>query len=390
MTKKADVVVIGGGVQGASITYNLVDMGYENVVLLEKEELGSGASGKSGAIVRQHYSNEITVKIALKSRRIFENFMGEIGEPLKFVETGLLICVPEVEIPNLESNVSFQRSLGVDVDIITPGEAGRLIPGFNLDGSTFAFEHDAGYSEPSELIQAYVKKAREGGAKIYTYTPVKGIKVENGSVRSVVTDKFEIETEVVVNAAGPWARQVGNMAGVELPVEPVSLKIGILRPPMRYDETRPIVLDMCNGVYFRPETGGYVLAGGGEEEEKSIDPDAYDEDVSFDYISDLAERLVRRVSAFEAAEFTLGWTGIDGATPDWHPILGEVTGVEGFICAVGFSGHGFKQSPIVGRLISELIIDGRTSTLDISPLSIERFERGEVLKSRYVTLKYVG
>ncbi|NIM46059.1 MAG: FAD-dependent oxidoreductase [Nitrososphaeria archaeon] len=391
MIEKTNVVIIGGGIQGASIAYNLTDMDISDVVLLEKGELGSGSTGKTSAVIRQHYSNEVTIKMSMKSRIIFENFLEEVGERVKFVKTGLLICVPEEEIKNLEGNVSLQRSLGLDVDVITPGEASRLQPGINVNESMgFAFEQSAGYSEPYELIQAYIKRAKENGARIITNTPVKGIKTRDGSVKSVVTDRFEVETKVVVNAAGPWTRDVGRMVGVELPIEPVSLKVGIFQPTVRYDENRPVVLDMPNGVYFRPETGGLVLAGGGKEEEESINPDDYDDGVSFDYISDLSEKMIQRVFLFKDAGYVRGWTGIDGAPPDWHPILGEVPGLEGFICAAGFSGHGFKLAPVVGRLISELIVDGKTSTLDISPLSVERFKTGELLGSRYVTLKYVG
>ncbi len=386
MRRAADVVIIGGGIQGASIAWHLARRGAQGVVLLEKETLASGCSGRTGGVIRQHYSTSIVTEIARQARDFFATFDQEVGGHSGFIQNGLVLMVGEKDRDALLTNVALGRTHGVPVSIIDAARARALVPGLDTQGAVaFAWEENAGYGDGYGTTVAFAGAARERGVEIHQNTPVTGIVLDTGSrVAGVVTPQGTIATRTVVDAAGPWADRVGRMAGVDVPLKLELIEEAVIRAPEgeTYPVKTPSVYDFVNGLSYRPEGEGQVMAEGNSYYKGPLDPDGYPTRPSDAYVEDVALRLHRSMPRLGHGSVRGGWAGLLEGTPDFHPILGPVAGVEGFLLCCGFSGHGFKEAPVTGRLIAELILDGRPS-LDIAPLAHDRFRRGALLKSNY-------
>lgn len=374
----ADVVIVGGGVIGVSIAYHLASQGVNNIVVLEKEDLGSGSTGRSAACIRHHYSNRVTAEMAHKSRLIFENFAEITGYPSDFRKTGYLLLVSSGDEAAFRENITLHRDVGINVEEISLGEVERRFPQVRTeDLVTAGFEEDSGYAEPVSVVNGFAHRATELGVTIRVGTRLSGIEISGGRVQAAMTDKGRIETKTVVNAAGPWAQEVGRMVGIDLPLRLLRHQVFIFTPPFIPASSGT---DLGN-IYFRPEGQKQFLIGGGEDQELE-NPDHYPMGIDQETLHHIGRQAIARFNDFEEARFFRGWSGPITVTPDWHPILGE-TEVEGFYLAVGFSGHGFKLSPMVGCCLAELIVGGRAKTVDISSLSLSRFAQGKLLSSRY-------
>lgn len=386
MTDRADAVIVGGGVNGASIAYHLAMRRYGKVVVLEKTGLATGSTGKSAGIIRQHYTNPLIIRMAIQSRQFFERIQEEVGGHPGFVQNGFLLLVAEQEADALRTNVALQRELGLQVDMVQPDDLQTYIPDLDLKGVALAsYESTSGYADPYGVTVALAERAKTLGADIRIGWNATAVRVAGGKVQGIETDQGVIETPVVVNAAGPWGNRLLRSAGIELPLQVKRLQEIIVRPPAgTYPTTTPTIIDLHQLIYFKPETGGLILAGGGiTEDRRPINPDQYKEQADYETISDVTERLACRLPVLQEATFIRGWAGVITVTPDFHPILGEAPEVKGFIHAMSCNGHGFKLSPAVGQLIAELIAEGHTTTLDISPLGPDRFKNGRMLSSRY-------
>src|SRR5580765_3370327 len=385
MQRAADVVIIGGGIQGASIAYHLARRGMTDVVVFEKETLASGCSGRTGGVIRQHYSTPIVTEIARQARDFFSTFDREVGGHSGFIQNGLVLMVGEKDRAALLTNVALGREHGVPVSIIDEARARALVPGLDTQGAVaFAWEENAGYGDGYGTTVAFAGAARERGVEIHQNTAATGIVLESGRVAGVVTPKGTIATRTVVDAAGPWADRVGRMAGVDVPLKLELIEEAVIRAPEGepYPVKTPSVYDFVNGLSYRPEGDGQVMAEGNSYYKGPLDPDGYPTRPSDAYVEDVALRLQRSMPRLGHGSVRGGWAGLLEGTPDFHPILGIVPGVEGFLLCCGFSGHGFKEAPVTGRLIAELILDGRAS-LDIAPLAYDRFRRGALLRSNY-------
>src|SRR6267142_593894 len=347
MARTADVVIIGGGIQGASIAYHLTRSAGTDVVVLEKDTLASGCSGRTGGMIRQHYSTDLVTEIARQGRDFFATFDAVVGGHSGWVQCGLVYMVTDKDVEALEHNIALGRRHGVPTRLIDETEARERVPGLNTEGAVrFGFEENAGYGD------GY------------------------GST---------VATRTVVNAAGPWADRVGRWVGLELPLRLELIEEAVIRvqAPDTYPIDTPSVYDFVNGLSFRPEgTGHTVVAEGSSYFKGSLDPDAYPTQPSDRYIEDVSVRLARAMPRLASGTPRGGWAGLLEGTPDFHPVMGTAPGVEGLILCYGFSGHGFKEAPVTGRLIAELILSG-TPSLDITPLSFERFARGQLLRSMY-------
>jgi len=381
MIDKADVVIIGGGVVGTSTAYHLAKRGYRDVVVLEKDLLASGSTGKCAGGIRQQFSSESNIKISMESVRFFERFPEEMEAEIDFRQHGyLFLATTEADWEDFQANVSLQRSLGLEVNLLSPAEIREIAPYLCLDdviGGTFC--PTDGYADPHSVAMGFAKEARRLGARIYERTEALGIKTRGGKVEGVVTDKGEIATPVVVNAAGPWAAQVGQMAGVELPVKPYRRQVFVTAPFAELPERLPMVIDFAPSFYFRREGPG-ILMGMSDKEE----PSSFNINVDWGFLTRVVERAVYRAPVLEKAGFMDGWAGLYEVTPDDNPIIGgDMGGVEGIYCAVGFSGHGFMQSPAVGRILADLIT-GSEVGVDLRPFALERFEAGVVEGERRV------
>ena len=381
MRATADVVIIGGGVIGTSIAYHLARMSAAAVVVLEREPLlGMGSTGKCAGGIRQQFSSEVNVRLAMESVRFFENFHEELDTDPDFRQYGyLFLATTEEESSAFRQNVELQRRLGLDVEILSPQQAKDLVPALYVDDVLLAtFCPSDGYADPHSVLQGFAKGARRLGVEIQASTAVTGISVKAGKVHSVITRKGTIDTPVVVDAAGPWLATVARMAGIELPVLPYRRQIFVTEPFPAMPERMPMVIDFLPSFYFRREGPG-VLMGMTDPEE----PSSFNTHVDWGFLAKVAEKALHRAPSLGQAGIMEGWGGLYEVTPDDNPILGLLPEVEGFICAGGFSGHGFMLAPATGRAIAEIILTERSSQ-DIAPLTIHRLREGREYREERV------
>ena len=381
MTNTADAVIIGGGVMGCSLLYHLARRGVNRTLLLERNVLGAGSTGRSQAICRMHYSNPITASMAWNSLQVYADFAEQVGGDAGFVQTGYLVVVEDIDRPSLELNIAMQQELGINVGLITPAELRELAPMMETyAGEGLAWEPQSGYANPYLVTTSYAARARDLGAEILTRAPATGIEIAAGRVQAVITEQGRVVTPVAVVAAGPWANHLMAGTGVEFPLIPVRHQVALATRSTDQLPEHPIVGDIAQSFSFRPESPTLTMVGFAEDE---VELDNYDEGIDQAVAADALAKLIRRMPAMSQSYYRGGWSGLFTTTPDWHPILDRVPGIEGLYCMVGFSGHGFKLAPAIGQAMSELILDGQASSVDLNPLRFSRFEEGDLLNSRY-------
>jgi glycine/D-amino acid oxidase-like deaminating enzyme len=382
MSTTAEMVIIGGGVMGCSIQYNLAQLGMSDTLLLEKDVLASGSTSRSQAILRMHYSNEVTTRMAWESLKVFQQFEALIGSPSGYTRTGYFLIVNADQREAMAANVAMHKGLGVNVDIVSGDDVREIAPMLTVtDDEAFAYEPDSGYADPYLVTTGYARRARELGARIKSGAHVTGIEVSNGRIAAVVTTDERIETANVVVAAGPWSGALLQQLGIELPIQPLRHQVVMLRRPQDRVPDHPIIGDVVHEMSARPDVGHLTLIGLGEEE--YVGPDNYNQGVDMPLVEDTCNRLIKRMPGMRDALFRGGWSGLFTITPDWHPIMDRIDGIDGLYVAVGFSGHGFKESPMIGLSMAELIVNGKASTIDTSMLDAKRFDENRQLKSRY-------
>ena len=376
MKSKADVVIIGGGVNGCSLAYRLVKRGLD-VVVVEKRYLSSGATGACGAGIRQQWSTRENAQLAIQSVKIFERLSKELGQDIEFRQGGYLIAVhDEKEMKQAEKNVAMQRSLGLKVDILKPEEITGVVPildikGMRAIGATFC--PTDGHANPFKTTFAYADAARKHGAEINTHTTVINVKTAKKAIRAVVTDQRTIQTDVVVNAAGIDSKTIAEMVKVKLPLTPFRKEI------MATERLQPLfeamVISFKDGIYFSQQKEGQIVGGIPIPEEKG----GYKTMPTFAFLSHMAQTLTRYAPVLKHVNVLRHWTGFYDVTPDARPILGEVKEVKGFIQCNGFSGHGFMISPMVSQLLADLITENKTSEV-LDTLRLERFKGKNIEK----------
>ncbi|HVQ00028.1 MAG TPA: FAD-binding oxidoreductase [Candidatus Thermoplasmatota archaeon] len=370
MKNKADVVIIGGGINGCSLAYRLAKKGME-VVVIEKRYLASGATGACGAGIRQQWSTKENALLAIQSVKIFEKLSAELGQDIEFRQGGYLIAVHDhKEMEQAEQNVTLQRSLGLTVDILDTEEITDVVPildvkGMKAIGATFC--PTDGHANPFRTTFAYADAARNFGAEFHTHTTVTGLTMAQKCIRGVVTDNGTIKTEMVVNAAGVDSKSIAQMVHVRLPLAPYRKEI------MATERLKPLfeamVISFKDGIYFSQQQEGQIVGGIPIPEER----EGYRTMPTFAFLQHMASTLTRYAPILQHVNMLRHWTGFYDVTPDARPILGEVAGVKGFIQCNGFSGHGFMISPMVAQVLTELIADGKTSEI-LENLNLNRFK----------------
>lgn len=376
MIKTADVVIIGGGISGVAIAYNLAKKGVKNIAVIEKNYLASGATGRCGAGVRQQWGTEMNIKVAMESIKFFETAREELEYPrdIEFKQGGyLIVASTEKENLQFQKNVALQRSLGMEVEYMTPQEATRIVPYLNTEGLTSAtFCQKDGHLNPFLATDAYAKAAERLGVKIYTYTKVLGINTENGKVTGVITDVGEIFTNVVVNAAGGHSKNIAEMVNVDIPVYSERHQILATEPVAPIQG--PMVMSFSKNIYCQQTPHGSFIMGRGDDTE----PRDLRVTSSWQFLDEMAKTVTDLLPPLGNLRIVRQWAGLYNMTPDRQPIYGAVEGVEGFYLAVGYSGHGFMFAPMTGLLMSEIILGEKTS-IDISSLDLGRFARNELV-----------
>jgi sarcosine oxidase, subunit beta len=374
MAESAEIVVIGAGIVGCSIAYHLALRGAGRIVVLERELICSGATGKSAGGIRQQFATEVNLLLSLASLKMFHRMKHELGVDPEFREVGyLFMASTPAELEMFCRQAEIQRRHGIPVQLVATDDIRRLVPCVLVDDIVGgAFCPTDGYAAPYEVTVGYAAAARRLGVKIHEKREVTGILRDGARVRGVETPQGAIQAPVVVNAAGPWGGLVGALAGVEVPVKPYRRQIFITRPLSEFRTEPPLTIDYHRSWYFRGEMGGCLFSGPKDGES------TFNTNVDWEHLAESVATAVARVPALEQAEINRGWAGSYDISPDNNAILGAVPELAGFYLATGHSGHGFMHGPVTGMLMAELILTGRTA-IDIRALALERFRTGNTV-----------
>jgi sarcosine oxidase subunit beta len=385
MSETADVVIIGSGIIGSSVAYHLAQAGCSNVLVIEREtHQGKGSTGKSMGGVRAQFATPVNIQMSLYSINFFADFDEIVGHPADYRPHGYLFCATnERHYEYLKSNRERQIALGLkNVDLITREGIFKMVPQLRVDdivGGTFC--PTDGFVDPHSVMMGFMLNARERGVRLWLNTTVTGINVENNKISGVETTRGLVTTRTVVNAAGAWAAELALMAGVDLPVAPLRRQLVPTEAFDRLPARFPMVIDMSTGFHFRREGKGILLAWNDPDETPG-----FKTDLEPSFIEKILTHAAARVPCLAEAQVNprRAWAGLYEMTPDHHAIIGSAPNVKGLFFANGFSGHGVMHSPASGRITADLILHGRSEIIDANLLSVERFQRGELLEETAV------
>ncbi|MDD3655140.1 MAG: FAD-binding oxidoreductase [Atribacterota bacterium] len=375
MSDRADIVIIGGGVQGCSIAYNLAKKGQKNIVILEKDTVANGSSGRCGAGFRQQFGTEMNCILARDSVKIFEQLSDELGYDIELNQKGyLIIAYTEKEVNQFQKNIQLENSLNIPARLITPGEAKEIVPALNIkDMLAATYCPTDGNVNPLLTTFAYAEAARRLGVKLYQFTGAQKIVTKGQKIHAVITNQGSILTDTVVNAAGGYAREVGEIAGIKIPVYAQRHQIMVTEPIEPLWE--PMLMSFSRNYYFQQLPHGSIIGGYGDPENEII---GHNLGTSWQFAVKMARKMINLIPVLSSVRVVRQWSGSYTMSPDSQPILGEHPQLKGYYMSVGFSGHGFMLAPITGRMLAAYIMEGRT-LLPIEKLSITRFERGELI-----------
>jgi sarcosine oxidase subunit beta len=382
MNQTYDAIVIGAGVMGASIAFHLAERG-QKVAILERKTTASGATGHSSGLVRMHYDLAAESELTFKSYKdYFSNWKERVGGECGFQQTGFIqIAKPEHE-DKLRGNVANQQKIGINTSVISADEVKRLFPDLVTDHFDYAaYEPDSGYADATLTTNSFIEAAKRNGATLIQNCEVTAIRTAGGKVIGVDTTKGEFDAPIVVNAAGPWAKHVASLAGLDVPLETWTHDVAFLHRPPSLGRIPACIDDVIN-CYFRPEGGALILAAGEDESLRGEAPDAEDQTPTPTFIDKLIDAMIRRIPKIEESGLHSIHVGRDGITPDQRAIY-SAAGPDGFYLACGLSGTGFKTSPAAGASMAELILDGKPKTVNITPFRFSRFAEGQLIKGEY-------
>jgi sarcosine oxidase, subunit beta len=382
-TMTADIVILGAGVIGASIAFHLARRNPGKILVVDKGHVGQGGSGRSSALIRMHYSYPPEVQLALVSLHMFEHWREVVGEAGDFRKTGFVRIVHPGETERLKQNVEMQRKLGVNVKLIDRYELKELEPDWAVDEVELAaYEPDSGYGDGAGVANDFLTRARDHSVVYWPKTQVTEFLVKDGRVRGVRTDQGEVSAPVVIAATGPWTQPLFQRIGIDLPIETEYHQVAILKNAPDMKGGGCACIDSVSATYFRSDAHDKFLIGDFYGQ-RGADPDNFPQRASDDGLEEIIERASRRVPKLENAEVMRGVTGVYDMTPDSRPLLGEISGVNGLYVCAGFSGMGFKISPAIGLVMSELLLDGCGKTVDISSFCPGRFAAGKPIKAEF-------
>lgn len=383
LPKTADIVILGAGVMGASIAFHLAKRRAGKIVVLDKDHVGRGGSGRSSALIRMHYSFPPEVQLALISLRMFQNWKEVVGHPGDFRKTGFVRIVHPNEEARLKLNVGMQCALGARVELIGKNDLQQLEPDWNVDDVELAaYEPDSGYGDGAGVAGDLLGAARDLGTNYVSRTQATEFLVEDDRVRGVVTDHGTILSPTVISAIGPWTRPLFRQAGCDLPIECEYHQVAILRNAPDMKGGGCACIDSVTATYFRSDAHDKFLVGDFYGK-RPIDPDDFPQRASDESLEEIIERACGRVPKLAGAEVMRGVTGVYDMTPDSRPLLGEIPGIGGLYVCTGFSGMGFKISPAIGLVMSELVLDREGRSVDISQFRPSRFAENQPIKAEH-------
>ncbi len=376
LPKTANIIIIGGGVMGASTAYHLASRGIKNIVLLEKESFfGQGATGRCAGGVRYQFSTEINIQLSLASLPMIERFEDEIGQAVDYFKWGyLFLLTQEKELEVFQRNVALQHRMGIATEWLSEAELRQRLPMMNLDGVIAATNHPKdGVVDPNGVVMGYIGAAQRMGVQCLAGVPVKAIHQKAGKINGVGTPFGDIAAPIVVNCTGPWAGAVAEMAGLSIPLTPLRRQWLTTTPLPQLPPDFPFVIDFTRSLYFHREGEG-LLTGMSNPHETP----GFSQNIDPDWELSHMEAAIERLPLLETAGVVSRLAGLYENTPDAHPIYGA-TPLEGFYLLTGFSGHGFMHGPVSGLLMSEIILDGKSQTVDVSQLDLARFEENRLI-----------
>jgi sarcosine oxidase subunit beta len=372
LPRRAGVVVVGGGVIGTSIAFHLAEAGVPDVLLVERDALASGSTGKAAGGVRAQFSDPLNIQLGARSLEAFAAFGSRPGHEIDFRRVGYLFLLSRPEdVTTFERSIELQHRLGVPSRLLDPAEARRLSPAVDTGGLlAAAFSPDDGLATPEAVVQGYAAGARRHGARIETGCELLEVRLAGEEIAAVVTARGVVETPAVICAAGAWSARVGEMVGVELPVTPSRRQVVLTEPVPGLPERFPMTIDMESTFYFHREGPGLLMGMSLEDE-----PPGFNLERDDAWIPRLAEAVARRAPSLADVGVARGWAGLYEVTPDHNALIGEARRPARFLYATGFSGHGFLQGPAVGEVVRDLFC-GHPPPVDVAPLAVDRFNLG--------------
>jgi sarcosine oxidase subunit beta len=376
---KSDVVIIGGGIIGCSIAMFLSTKGVNSITLIEMNSLSSGATHKSGAMIREFYQTDFLIEMAKESKKLFEK------TEIKINKNGRLYLFSKENKEIVEQNVKLNQDHGVNLEILSTEQIEKLIPNINLSNVEIGFlEPNAGYVDSVDSTYYFANEALNNGVGIFTHTKVESIEVKNDKIKSVTTDKGKIETSIVVNAAGAWANYINKSTNENLPIFALRVQQALVKSNSYFDPFKYCLMDYVNGTYMRPDDGNSYIIGEelGFEQSDIVSPDFYNQSADENIILNHKLKIENRLPRFKDSILKGGHAALYDMTPDANPILGKSTKIKGLFYAVGFSGHGFKLSPIIGKLLSELIVENIKDPL-LDKFNLTRFTIKNLIKPKF-------
>jgi sarcosine oxidase subunit beta len=384
-----DAVVIGAGVIGTSVAYNLADLGAKRILVLERDTVGSGTTSQSSGILRTHYSVLENMALAQLSWRTFENFAEYLKDEeasAGLVRCGYLIASPDgSKLEPLRNALAAQKKRGIAIQLLSQKEATDILPICRFDdAAVIGFEPDAGFADAYLVASSYARAARRLGVKFNEGERVTRLNLHKGCVSGVETSRGVYHTNLVISTQNIWAKELTEWTGIQVPLTPERHKVMSLEGPEDYTHAMPVYKDLGSPgmIYCRSYGGRHMLVSEGAEGEILSGPDNVQGEISMDDIMHLGAQVAERFPSFAEAGLASSWTGVYDVTPDWNPVLGGIPDVPGLVVGFGFSGHGFKLSPAVGRVLAQQAL-GLPTDVSLGPYTIERFRTGNLLKGRY-------
>lgn len=394
MKRTAEALVVGAGVIGASIAFHLTRLGLRDVVVLERGSIAGAASGRSGALVRAHYTNAPEARLALAAQRWFHHWDELVGGDCGFTKTGFLQLVRPTDNDKLRANVAMLQGIGVETRLLEAGEVAALQPGIAMhDGELAAYEPHSGYADPVATTRAFVAAAERGGATVSEGITVTALRSAGGRIVGVETSAGPLDAPVVILANGAWSVALLRSLGIALPIQPTRAQVAFFARPPSLPRGRTghlTLIDRANGFYARPQGDDLTLVGLSAFHHTIDSPDSWPEELDPDFPSLAGAQIAHRLPAFADAVYIRGHAGPLDVTTDGKAILDRAPGTDGLYLAVGMSGTGFKKSPAIGACLAELIVAGTASTAPLTPFRLARFVDGDPIVGNDYALPEAG